>query len=115
VSDYLDLIVHKDYKEIIAQKLVEYLFNNYTLYDTIQIDNISDNSYIYKYLVPRLQELNWDHKITKGEICPRIIVPSSVPDFMKGLKSKVRYQLSKIKRDITSSSQFELKKVQDIK
>jgi len=112
-SDYLDLIVHSDFKEIVAKKFAEYLFNNYHLYDTIQFDAISNYSYVFKLIIPLLNELNWSYKITKGEICPRIIVPSSISDFMKGISSKIRYQLTKIRRDISNPSLFELKKVQN--
>lgn len=113
-SDYLDVIIHKNYKNTVAEKLVEHLYNNYSFYDSIQFDEISNDSDVFRYIIPRLNELNWEYKATKGEICPRIIIPNSISDFMKSLSSKIRYQLSKIRRDINNRSLFKLKKANSL-
>lgn len=111
-SDYLDLIILPGFENLIAENLFNFFFNNPKIYHAIQFDEISNDSNVFKYLLPIINSHKWNHKISKSDICPRILVPSTLADYMKCLSSKIRTQLSKIRRDINDPSLFRIKKVQ---
>ncbi len=113
-SDYLDLIILPGYENSASENLVNYLFEYPDLYHTIQFDEISNDSNIFKFLLPILSEQECAHKISKRDICPRILVPGTLAEYMKCLSSKIRYQLTKIKKDINDPSLFLVKKVQSV-
>ncbi len=111
VSDYLDLIIRPGFESSVAECIILYLRKNSSLFDKIEFDEVSARSNVFKWLLPRLDELSWNYKIHKREICPRIHVPGSLSDFMQSLNPKIRYQLKKIERDISKDKIFEVIKI----
>ncbi|MBI5401765.1 MAG: GNAT family N-acetyltransferase [Ignavibacteriae bacterium] len=111
VSDYLDLIVHRGYERKVAETLIGYLKEKCLDYDIIQLDEVRSDSAIFKFMFPLLKDFS-EHSITKKEICPRITVPETIDNYFNRLNPRVRYQLKKIRRDITKHSLFNIKEVE---
>ncbi len=114
VSDYLDIIILPGFEKIVADKLFEFLRENSRAFGVVEFDEAPENSNIFRTLRPGLKDLNWNYKITKREICPRIPVPDSLDDFMSSLGSKIRYNLKKIQRDILKDSLFNINNVDSV-
>ena len=112
VSDYLDLIVHRDYEKPVAETLAGYFRKNFSHCDIIQLDETCTNSIIFKFLLPLLNNFNYKYNITRREICPRITVPETMSEYFKQLNPKVRYKLKKALRDCTDESLFTINKVE---
>ncbi len=112
VSDYLDIISLPGYENTIARSLLHYFKNNPGSFDIIELDEVSNDSNIFNSVLPLLNEVEWSYKVIKREVCPRILVPGTLSDFMKSLSSKIRYQLTKIRRERIRDTVFEINKVQ---
>ncbi|MEW6193628.1 MAG: GNAT family N-acetyltransferase [Bacteroidota bacterium] len=111
VSDYLDLIIVNGYEETVANKLAGCLKKKFSLYETVQLDEVRTDSAIFKYLLPHLKDSNLQPEILRSEICPRIIVPETIDKYFKQLKPTVRSKLKKVRRDITGHSFFKINKI----
>jgi|GEM_PF-760477 len=111
VSDYLDMIILPGYENAVAKRLLHHLKNNPGAFDIIELDEVSRDSNIFNSILPLLDNAVWHYKIIKREICPRILVLGTLADFMRSLSSKIRYQLTKIRRDRIKDSIFEVNKV----
>ncbi|NJD22502.1 MAG: GNAT family N-acetyltransferase [Melioribacter sp.] len=111
VSDYLDLIVHRGFERKVAKTLTTYLKEKYLDYDIIQLDEAHSDSLVFNFLLPLLRDSNWHFKTTKREVCPRIIVPPTIDNYLEQLTPKVRYQLKKIRRDSSNQSLFKINKI----
>ncbi len=114
VSDYLDIIILPGYEKDIAKKLIHHLKNNQGNFDIIEFDEVSHDSNIFNSILPLLDNDVWHFKIIKREICPRILVLGTLADYMRSLSPKIRYQLTKMRRDRICDSLYEVNKVQSV-
>lgn len=112
VTDYLDIIIQRGFENDLTNCLLEYLNENPFEYDIAQLEEISSDSNIIKWVLPGLNALGWKLKIMKGEICPRLRVPGSVEEFMKDLNARQRYKFSRIRKNNQNKTYFEIKTVE---
>ncbi len=111
VSDYLDIIAHKDYEKQVAKALEGYLKETIQDLDIVQLDEAYTDSVICKYLLPSLYHAGLRHHILPKEVCPRIVLPESLDKYYLQLNSKVRYQLKKIRKDLSDDLSFSIKEI----
>ena len=93
LSDYLDIISDKSYQSQTAYSVTAYLkeFNN--LFDEIDFQNISQESFIYNYVIPLLGKNDFFIKMFLTDICPKLKVPASLDLYLQMVKSNTRRRL----------------------
>lgn len=113
VSDYLDIIALNNYEKKVADAVVSYLSEYKNLFNEIDFQNVSEGSFIFKWLLPQLQIKNFRAQITKTDACPRLTVPRSIDIYLGSLKASTRRKFRQIQRQTEKYSDIEIIKVCD--
>lgn len=108
-SDYLDVIVSPDYEDQITEILLLYLEKAGDQFNQVDFDEISEDSFMIRKVVPELKKRSWSFTKIKREMCPRIELPASMEEYLKELPSKTRYELRYSKRAETEKKVFQVK------
>lgn len=104
LSDYLDVICVDEFKLKVAETLSSYFtYFNY-VYDEIDLQNISNDSFIYTNLLPLLQKDEFNIVIKKSDICPRLIIPETFDSFLGSVKSNTRRRLKQALKNVEDGS-----------
>ena len=87
------MIALKDFELTVAEALVLYLKDARYFFDEIDFQNISEESFIYKHVFPRLKKNGFELQLTRTDVCPRIDVPASLDDYLQSVSSSTRRRL----------------------
>ncbi len=109
-SDYLDVVALPEFREQVAGTLLAYLQRE-TLLDEMELENIPEGSLLLTTVVPKLQRQGRPYKLVQDHVCPRITLPSSLQEYLRGRSPKFRYQLSQTRRAATEQSLFSIEAV----
>lgn len=93
VTDYLEVIVHRDYEAAIFETLATYLDENQSCYDFIDLCNIPEGSPVLKFFPQLLRERGLSVEIKPQEICPVIELPTEWDAYLESLDKKQRHEI----------------------
>lgn len=110
-TDYLDMIVHPDFKKKVAKSLVIYLQVNRLLFDQIELNELPEEGIFMTDIFPEIKRAKWSCKQIKREVCPKIHLPGSIEEYLDDLDRKVRYELRYSKRAVIEKDLFRVFKV----
>lgn len=91
-SDFLDIIVHPSWYEVVAKKIGELLARNQMNVDVICLQHVNDESFVVRYLLPELENLDIAYMREKTDECPFLKLPDTLDDYIEqtGPSSKRR-------------------------
>jgi CelD/BcsL family acetyltransferase involved in cellulose biosynthesis len=104
VTDYLTVMAHQDYEQAVFEALAEYVTENQSHYDTIDLCNIPENTSILKYLPALLEERGFEVEVKLQDVCPVIDLPDDWADYMDLLDKKQRHELRRKMRRAQSAN-----------
>jgi CelD/BcsL family acetyltransferase involved in cellulose biosynthesis len=110
-SDYLDIIAIPEAKEEVARGFLGYLRKEAWL-DGTELENIPPESLLVKALVPMLKQEGHPYKLVQDHVCPRITLPASLEEYLRGRSAKFRYQLSQTRKAASTLGLFSIETVQ---
>ncbi len=93
VTDYVDLIVHRDHIESVHRALADYLAQNALAFDRINLCNIPDASQSLTTFVAALQHCGFQVATEIQEVCPIIKLPETFDQYLESLEKKQRHEL----------------------
>lgn len=105
-TDYLDIITHPQYTREVTEALVNYWEQTWDQFDQIDLDEVCEDSIIYEYLVPKIEQRGWTCEKKRGEVCPYITYPDTMTEYLSSLDRKARYELRYSKRAVTDKDLF---------
>lgn len=109
-TDYLDIITHPQYEELVIKELFNFLGNNRHLFDEIILTNLNTKSAVLKYLPGIIADKNLKHEITPGDICPYILTPESFEDFINSRAPSVKRRFSQSLKEVKLGKMFRIEK-----
>ncbi|NJD22501.1 MAG: GNAT family N-acetyltransferase [Melioribacter sp.] len=113
VSDYLDIIVLDGYEKKVADTIVSYLHEFKNLFDEIDFQNVSEESFISEWLLTQLQIKNFRTQLLKTDTCPRLRTPNSINIYLESLKASTRRKCRQIQNQTEGFPVMEIIKVRD--
>jgi CelD/BcsL family acetyltransferase involved in cellulose biosynthesis len=93
VTDYMDLIIHRDHLQVVYQTFSDYLFQHNTHFDVLDLCNIPQDSPTYTHFVDVLQSTGFAVTTEQQETCPTIVLPDTFDAYIESLESKQRSEL----------------------
>lgn len=99
VTDYLEIICHREYVVNVLTALSDYVVAQQSLFDTIDLCNIPQHSHVLTYLPELLTQRGLEVRVKQQEVCPIITLPESWEAYETMLDKKNRHELRrKIRR-----------------
>lgn len=89
-SDFLDIIVHPDYEDPVADFLATFLKQNKMEADVVCFQQVSDESFVVRKMLPRLKEQQLDYELERTDECPFITLPDSMETYLEEIGSSSR-------------------------
>jgi CelD/BcsL family acetyltransferase involved in cellulose biosynthesis len=110
-TDYLDIIAAPEYEDQIAGIFLLYLEKTGDHFNQVDFDEVSEDSFLMRKVVPAMADHGWSFKQIRMENCPRINLPETMDDYMLDLSGKTRYELRYSKRAVTEKGLFRVESV----
>jgi CelD/BcsL family acetyltransferase involved in cellulose biosynthesis len=99
VSDYLDLLIDRDYVEPVYQALLDYLAGPGVKWDKLYLCSLPHNSITHTQLAEATRQRGWQVEVKQQDICPVITLPGSWDEYLAGINKKQRHEIRrKIRR-----------------
>ena len=100
VSDYLDLMVDKDYLPPVHQTFLDYLAQTDEItWDVLSLCSLPQTSPSLTQLVEAAQQRGWSVTVREQNVCPVISLGNSWDDYLAGVNKKQRHEIRrKIRR-----------------
>ncbi len=111
LSDYLDIISAREYEDRTAEALTSYFSAFKYFFDEIDLQNISNDSFIFTKLLPLLQKNEFNIEMKRSDICPRLNVPESFDNFITAVKSNTRRRLKQALKNVEDGSSCRIEDV----
>lgn len=112
-SDYNSFVLCKNDSRLVQLSL-DYLCENFD-WDYLELSDISESSVSLELLCSESLKERFDHwKVRKGDLCPYVLLPSSMELFMRGLGKNMRRGLGKDSRRLEREHRVELKSYTDV-
>lgn len=106
VTDYVDIIAHRDFIEPVASALASVLLEHRAEYDRVNLCNIPEASPTLPTLPDRLKELGFNVEVVFQEVCPVIHLPDDWETYLSLLDKKQRHELRRKVRRAESEAQI---------
>jgi CelD/BcsL family acetyltransferase involved in cellulose biosynthesis len=103
VSDYLDLLVDRDYIEPVYQALLDGLGS--VAWDKLYLCSLPHNSITHDRLADTVREYGWKAEVSQQDVCPVITLPGDWQDYLAGLDKKQRHEIRRKTRKIEAEAQ----------
>ncbi|MFI5251237.1 MAG: GNAT family N-acetyltransferase [Bacteroidota bacterium] len=97
-SDFLDGIVKPEDAQRVVREFLNYLQNNYELWDEVELDNIPDESVFKRELLSLLDHEKFPYAASVADVCPRLKTPTSMKEYLGSLSSGVRRRFSQARK-----------------
>lgn len=108
VTDYLDVIIDRDFEEPVIRLFAEYLAQNTQMFDRIEFCNVSEDSISCRLMPAVLEACGFSVRVEKEDVCPIIRLPDSWADYLNMLDKKQRHELRrKLRRTHSGSPQID--------
>lgn len=99
VSDYLDLLIDKDYLEPVYQTLLDCLASDDIVWDTLSLCSLPHTSATHTRLVETARARGWQVSVRQQNVCPVITLADSWENYLAGINKKQRHEIRrKIRR-----------------
>lgn len=105
VSDYLDLIIDRDYVADVHQALLDYLSSADLVWDKVYLCSLPHNSATHSQLAEAVRTLGWSAEVTQQDVCPVITLAASWDDYLAGIKKKQRHEIRRKMRKIEAETE----------
>ena len=105
-TDYLDLIVRPEYEDQVAELFLLYLKESGDQLNQVIFDEVSEESFLMRKVVPAMEKRDWSLKKIRKENCPRINLPETMEGYLLDLSEKSRHELRYSKRAVTEKKLF---------
>lgn len=109
LTDYLDFIVAPGWEKEVALAWVHHLHENGGLYDRVECVNLQSSSFLISEVVPLVAGSDLVHRITRSDVCPRIILNGSLEAYLDTLESNHRRRLKQARRTAESGNPYALR------
>lgn len=94
ISDYLDLLVDRDYVEPVHQALLDCLEDDDgPAWDKLYLCSLPHNSITHTHLAEAAQARGRQTQVSQQDVCPVIMLPQSWDDYLAGLDKKQRHEI----------------------
>ncbi|NWG15126.1 MAG: GNAT family N-acetyltransferase [Chloroflexi bacterium] len=93
VTDYLDIIIDRDYVEPVLESLAGYAGNCRGMFDVIDLCNLPEDSPGYLYFPDILRRNGFTVTVTQQEVCPVIALPEDWETYLDSLEKKQRHEI----------------------
>ncbi len=107
VTDYVDIIVHKDCVDPVQVEFARFLADHTRDYDRINLCNIPESSPTYVRFPDRLRMQHFDADMVLQEVCPVIHLPGEWEDYLAMLDKKQRHEIRRKLRRAESEAKLE--------
>lgn len=114
ISDFLDIIVHPEYNDLVSDVITELLGKYIEFIDEMKFLEVRDDSFIKQALWPKIKKTNWDHHITAIDRCPFIDLQGieSIRDYVKkNNSSSARRRFRQTLKAINDDKEFCIREV----
>ena len=110
ISDFLDILVLKEYRSKVADLLSDMIQQNTFGVDVINFHQARDDSFIMNYLYPRLQKTDLDLQLEHTDTCPYIELSDqdSLKGYIKSVKSSARRRFRQSLRAVNQKDELDL-------
>ncbi len=105
VSDYLDLLVDRDYVEPVYQALLDGLRNPSLAWDKLYLCSLPHNSLTHTHLAEAARACGWQTEVRQQDVCPVITLAGSWDDYLAGIDKKQRHEVRRKIRKIETEAQ----------
>jgi CelD/BcsL family acetyltransferase involved in cellulose biosynthesis len=105
VSDYLDLLVDKDYVEPVYQALLDCFDSNQVAWDKLYLCSLPRNSITHTRLAETIHARGWRGEVSQQDVCPVITLPGSWDDYLARLDKKQRHEIRRKIRKIETEAE----------
>ena len=95
VTDYLDLLVDKEYHDGVYAELAKFLLQHKDKFDCIDLCNIPSESPTYTDFPSILSEQGFTVTTEVQEVCPLIPLPENFDDYLAGLDKRERKEVQR--------------------
>lgn len=116
-SDYLDVIVHPDYTELLYQIFIDYFknadLNNYE----VLFEEVPQQSFLRSLLLKGLDEFGIKYAITNHSVCPIITLEDDWQEYLDRMSGNSRYKVRKFLKKAYGSKHkvFDIERVNNWK
>jgi CelD/BcsL family acetyltransferase involved in cellulose biosynthesis len=107
VTDYVDIIAHKDCVEAVQVYFAHFFAENTRFFDRINLCNIPERSLTYISFPDRLRQHHFDADMVLQEVCPVIHLPSEWEGYLAMLDKKQRHEIRRKLRRAESEAELE--------
>ncbi len=105
VSDYLDLLVDKDYVEAVYQTLLDCLAGGDLAWDKLYLCSLPHNSITHTRLAEAAGQRGWRVEVSRQDVCPVISLPGNWDDYLAGINKKQRHEIRRKMRKIENEAE----------
>ncbi len=105
VSDYLDLLVDKDYVEAVHQALLNCLAGDSLLWDKLYLCSLPHNSITHAHFAEVARQQGWRVELNQQDVCPVITLPDSWDDYLAGINKKQRHEIRRKMRKLENETE----------
>lgn len=106
VSDYLDLLVDKNYLTLVQQALLDYLEQSSEIgWDVISLCSLPHNSPTHTQLAEAARARGWQVRVQEQNVCPVITLPDSWEGYLAGIDKKQRHEIRRKMRKLETETE----------
>lgn len=106
ISDYLDLLVDKDYVEPVHQSLLDCLDSSQgPAWDKLYLCSLPHNSITHTHLAELARNRGWHVQVSQQDVCPVITLAASWDDYLAGIDKKQRHEIRRKIRKIEKEAE----------
>ncbi|MBI4547779.1 MAG: GNAT family N-acetyltransferase [Ignavibacteriae bacterium] len=91
LSDYIDIIITKGYKEIVLTTFTEYIHSNEKSWDVFDIEGVNEFSTVYKLLPDLLKKHGINVVAYRGNVCTQVAISKQEND-EKGISTSYHFR-----------------------
>ncbi|MBE7469078.1 MAG: hypothetical protein DPW09_31475 [Anaerolineae bacterium] len=104
VSDYLDLLVDKDYVEPVYRTLLDCLSDPAMGWDKLYLCSLPHNSITHTLLAEAVRARGWQAQVRQQDVCPVITLPGDWEAYLAGIDKKQRHEIRRKIRKIETEA-----------
>jgi len=106
VSDYLDLIIDRDYIADVHRALLDCLSGTDDLaWDKVYLCSLAHNSVTPTQLAEATRAFGWSAKVIQQDVCPVITLAASWDEYLAGINKKQRHEIRRKMRKIEAEAE----------
>jgi CelD/BcsL family acetyltransferase involved in cellulose biosynthesis len=105
VSDYLDLLVDKDYVAAVHEALLDCLADKELAWDKLYLCSLPHDSLTHSRLAEAARRRGWRLEIKQQDICPVITLADDWESYLAGVNKKQRHEIRRKIRKIETEAE----------